>query len=71
MPPPILRRASENVSRMAHAMWTQVALDEPSDFIGRKTSLSSVVDLTTQMAYAYLTTEYLFQKTTFRVPNVD
>ena len=52
-----LRRASENVFRLAYAMWTHVALDEPSDFFGRKTSLSSMVDLTTQMAYAYLTTE--------------
>jgi len=52
-----LRRASENVSRMAHAMWIHLALMEPSEFIGRKTSLSSVIDLTTDMAYAYLTTE--------------
>ena len=48
---------TENVFRLAYAMWTHVALDEPSDFFGRKTSLSSMVDLTTQMAYAYLTTE--------------
>jgi hypothetical protein len=52
-----LRRASENISRMAHAMWMQLALMEPSEFIGRKTSLSSIIDLTTDMAYAYLTTE--------------
>jgi AcrR family transcriptional regulator len=52
-----LRRASENVSRMAHAMWIHLALMEPSEFIGRETSLSSVIDLTTDMAYAYLTTE--------------
>ena len=52
-----LRRASENVSRMAHAMWIHLALMEPSEFIGRKTSLSSVIELTTDMAYAYLTTE--------------
>ena len=52
-----LRRASENVFRLAYAMWTHVALDEPSEFIGRKTSLSSMVDLTTDMAYAYLTAE--------------
>jgi AcrR family transcriptional regulator len=52
-----LRRASENVSRMAHAMWVHLALMEPSEFIGRKTSLSSVIELTTDMAYAYLTTE--------------
>ncbi len=52
-----LRRASENVSRMSHAIWVHLALMEPSEFIGRKTSLSSVIELTTQMAYAYLTTE--------------
>lgn len=52
-----LRRASENISRMAHATWVHLALMEPSEFVGRKTSLSSVIDLTTDMAYAYLTTE--------------
>lgn len=52
-----LRRASENVYRMSYAMFMHVALEEPSALFGRKTSLSSMVDLTTQMAYAYLTTE--------------
>ena len=52
-----LRRASENISRMAHATWVHLALIEPSEFIGRRTSLSSVIELTTDMAYAYLTTE--------------
>ena len=52
-----LRRASENVSRMGHAMWVHLALMEPSEFVGRKTSLSSVIDLTTDMAYHYLTNE--------------
>lgn len=52
-----LRRSSENVSRMAHAMWVHLALMEPSEFIGRRTSLSSVIELTTDLAYAYLTTE--------------
>jgi len=52
-----LRRASENISRMAHATWVHLALLEPSEFIGRRTSLSSVIELTTDMAYAYLTTE--------------
>ena len=52
-----LRRASENVSRMAFAMWTHIALEEASMFSGRKTSLSSVIETTTQMAYAYLTVE--------------
>jgi len=52
-----LRRASENISRMAHATWVHLALYEPSEFIGRKTSLSSVIDLVTDMSYAYLTTD--------------
>ena len=52
-----LRRASENISRMAHATWVHLALMEPSEFVGRKTSLSSVIDLTTDMAYHYLTNE--------------
>jgi AcrR family transcriptional regulator len=52
-----LRRASENISRMGHATWVHLALFEPSEFIGRKTSLSSVIELVTDMSYAYLTTE--------------
>jgi hypothetical protein len=52
-----LRRASENVSRIAHATWVHLALFEPSEFVGRKTSLSSVIDLVTDMSYAYLTTD--------------
>lgn len=52
-----LRRASENVSRMGHAMWVHLALKRPSEFIGRRTSLSSVIDLTTDMGYHYLTNE--------------
>ncbi len=52
-----LRRASENVSRLAHEAWVHLALMEPSEFVGRKTSLSSVIELTTHMAYAYLITE--------------
>jgi len=52
-----LRLASENVFRMAYAMWVHVALQEPSAFLGRKTSLVSVVKTTTHMAYGYLTTE--------------
>jgi len=52
-----LRRASENISRIAHASWVHLALMEPSEFTGRKTSLSSVIDLVTDMSYAYLTTE--------------
>ena len=52
-----LRRASENVVRMAFAMWTHLALEEPSTVTAHKTSLSSVIETTTQMAYAYLTVE--------------
>jgi AcrR family transcriptional regulator len=52
-----LRRASENVSRIAHATWVHLALFEPSEFVGRKTSLTSVIELVTDMSYAYLTTE--------------
>jgi len=52
-----LRRASENVSRIAYAVWIQVVLQDPSEFTGRKTSLSSVIDTTSEVAYAYLTTE--------------
>jgi len=52
-----LRRASENTGRMIYQMFVGVILQEPSDFVGRKTSLSSVVDTTTRMAYTYLTTE--------------
>jgi AcrR family transcriptional regulator len=52
-----LRRASENVSRIVYAVWIQVALQDPSEFTGRKTSLSSVIDTTTEMAYVYLTAE--------------
>jgi AcrR family transcriptional regulator len=52
-----LRRASENVSRIAHATWVHLALFEPSEFVGRKTSLTSVIELVSDMSYAYLTTE--------------
>jgi hypothetical protein len=34
-----------------------VVFVEPSNFIGRKTSIKEIVDSTTQMAYAYLTTD--------------
>ena len=52
-----LQRASENVVRMILAIWTQIVLEEPSEFFGRKTSLSSVIDATTEMSYHYLTHE--------------
>jgi AcrR family transcriptional regulator len=52
-----LRRASENVLRMAYGMWIHVVIREPSTLVGRKTSLSSVIELTTDMAYHYLTAE--------------
>jgi hypothetical protein len=42
---------------MGHAMWVHLALMEPSEFIGRKTSLSSVIELTTDMGYHYLTND--------------
>ena len=52
-----LRRASENTARLIYQMFVGVILLEPSDFTGRKTSLSSVIETTTQMAYSYLTNE--------------
>lgn len=52
-----LRRASENATRLIYFTLLGIVFLEPSEFIGRKTSLSSVIDATTQMAYAYLTTE--------------
>ena len=52
-----LRRASENSARMIYQMFVGVILQEPSDFVGRTTSLSNVVDTTTRMVYAYLTTD--------------
>ncbi|MFN5116325.1 MAG: TetR/AcrR family transcriptional regulator, partial [Acidimicrobiaceae bacterium] len=51
-----LKRASENTTRLIYQAVLGVVFLEPSEFIGRKTSLSSVIDTTTQMAYAYLTT---------------
>ena len=52
-----LRRASENATRLIYQAILGVVFLEPSEFIGRKTSLSSLIDSTTQMAYAYLTHE--------------
>ena len=52
-----IRRAAENTGRLIYQAWVGLILLEPSDFVGRKTSLSSVVETTTQMAYAYLITE--------------
>jgi AcrR family transcriptional regulator len=52
-----LRRASENTTRLIYQAVLGLIFLEPSEFVGRKTSLSSVIDTTTQMAYAYLTTE--------------
>jgi AcrR family transcriptional regulator len=40
-----------------YARFGSVVFVEPSNFIGRKTSIKEIVDSTTQMAYAYLTTE--------------
>lgn len=52
-----LRRVSENTARLIYHTFTGVILLEPSKFTGRKTSLSSVIESTTQMAYQYLTNE--------------
>ena len=52
-----LRRASENTTRLIYQAVIGLIFLEPNEFVGRKTSLSSVIDTTTQMAYAYLTTE--------------
>jgi AcrR family transcriptional regulator len=52
-----LRRATENSSQIIYAMWIAVALEQTSNFAGRKTSLSSVIDTTTEMVYLYLTNE--------------
>lgn len=52
-----LRRASEITTRLIYYALLGVVFLEPSDFVGRKTSLSHVIDSTTQMAYLYLTNE--------------
>jgi hypothetical protein len=52
-----LRKASENSTRLIYYTLLGLVFLEPSEFIGRKTSLKSVIDTTTQMAYLYLTTE--------------
>jgi AcrR family transcriptional regulator len=52
-----LKRASEHTTRLIYQTILGVVFVEPSNFIGRKTSIKEIVDSTTQMAYAYLTTE--------------
>lgn len=52
-----LRRASVNTSRLIYQAFVGIILLEPSEFDGRKTSLSSVIESTTHMAYLYLTNE--------------
>jgi len=52
-----LRRASINASRLIYQSFIGIILLEPSEFDGRKTSLSSVIETTTHMAYLYLTNE--------------
>jgi len=52
-----LRRASINTSRLIYQTFIGIILLEPSEFDGRKTSLASIVETTTQMAYLYLTNE--------------
>ena len=52
-----LKRASENATRLVHMAFVGVVFLDPSDFVGRKTSLSSLIDTYTQMTYLYLTNE--------------
>lgn len=52
-----LKRASEHTTRLIYQTILGVVFVEPSNFIGRKTSIKEIVDSTTQMAYAYLTTD--------------
>jgi AcrR family transcriptional regulator len=52
-----LRRASINTSRLIYQTFIGIILLEPGEFDGRKTSLASIVETTTQMAYLYLTNE--------------
>ena len=52
-----LKRASENATRLVYTAFIGVIFLDPTDFVGRKTSLSSVIDTYTEMAYLYLTTE--------------
>jgi AcrR family transcriptional regulator len=52
-----LNRASENATRLVYMAFIGVIFLEPSEFTGRKTSVSNLVDTYTQMAYLYLTNE--------------
>jgi AcrR family transcriptional regulator len=52
-----LKRASENATRLVYMAFIGVIFLEPSEFTGRKTSVSNLVDIYTQMAYLYLTNE--------------
>jgi AcrR family transcriptional regulator len=52
-----LKQASENATRLVYTAFIGVIFLDPSDFVGRKTSLSSVIDTYTEMAYLYLTNE--------------
>jgi hypothetical protein len=52
-----LKRASENATRLVYTAFIGVIFLDPSDFVGRKTSLSSLIDTYTQMTYLYLTNE--------------
>jgi AcrR family transcriptional regulator len=52
-----LKRASENATRLVYTAFVGVIFLDPSDFVGRKTSLSSLIDTYTQMTYLYLTNE--------------
>lgn len=52
-----LKRASENATRLVYTAFIGIIFLEPSEFTGRKTSVSNLVDIYTQMAYLYLTNE--------------
>ena len=52
-----LSKSSENSTRLIYYTLLGLVFLEPRDFIGRKTSLKSVIDTTTLMAYSYLTNE--------------
>lgn len=52
-----MRCTSENATHLIYYTLLGIVFLEPSEFVGRKTSLSSVIDTTTHMAYLYLTNE--------------
>jgi len=54
---PDLQRTSENTTRLIYQVIFGIVFLEPSEFIGRSSSLSNLIDTTTHMSFAYLTTE--------------